>query len=243
MVAGEVTRELRLSTTVTPVERAAKHSNTAFTDDFIDHLVQRSAATLTGAARVGALRAVGHAISRRRPHVKRREISELTRRYAREHSLIAINASLIADDAHAHLFAAERLRPRDDHARDAELLELRRVLTARGCQLLMSAFACAQQEPWNPFLQHRLFAEKQEHAETPVEAGLTPEPWQVVEAMAAELADRWRATTDEWRAVVDRRGDDIGAFFSFRKSAPSGGCLSGDAAALVEQEPDLVRYF
>ncbi|MEV0396731.1 hypothetical protein [Polymorphospora rubra] len=241
----EVTREFRISGTVTLIERAARLNNTSLTDDFIDYLVERSTATLTGVALVGALRAVAWAISRRRPHPKRRQISDLTRGYARGRDMVAIHASLFADDAHAHLFAAERLRPPADEPKRSEIIELRQALAVRGGQLLAAAFAAAQQEPWNPFLERRLLAEKDEHGATPAEVGLGASSWNAVEDMAKELVDRWQVVDSEWRATVEENGDDIGAFFWLRKpelALRGAEYLSRSAEALVRLEPTLTRY-
>lgn len=245
--SASVCREMRLSVTVEPITGLAERSGTEFTDEFALALVERAAATMTGAALVGALRAIAYAGSFRRPRPLRARISQRARDEVRRAGMVSGHASLVADDAHAHLWTAQNLVPPADEPRRTDVVQAQRLFAERGAWFLAAAFALAQLEPWNPFVRHRLFAELEEHRPA---ADLLPaehrRPWQFVERAADQLDARWATATDAWRALVEEHNrHDIEAYFWTRRDAPPAPALTElppETAALCEQEADWKRF-
>ena len=197
-------------------------------DQFAERLAGRATTLMTGAALVGVLRCIAWVLGETQPTRYRIELIKTARREAERARIVSGISSLVADDAHAHLTVADRLRPGSD--------DLIGELVVQGCLLLAAAHALALLEPWNPFVKNRLDAELKEHAPmidrlTTTDASLADGFRQAVR----ELDNHYTESMQRFYGHMEKRGndDDLGAYFWTRDAACS--------RLEIDQLPDLSR--
>jgi hypothetical protein len=242
-VANSVMNEMVVSATVAVLESVAEAHEASVDDAFARYLVGRAEATLTGMAFVGACRSIAWTVSRNRISGVRAEIIELARV---EHQRVGGRtgyASLAADDAHTHLWAAQHIVVPDDPEERRRRMDAVRVCAVVGCRLLAMAFAVASGEAWSPFVAHRLSAELEEHAEVlDAVATFSPRDRTDLDVAHQELTNHWSETMSMWRDLVAGGSHDIHAYFRFRTDAPTGlAAPSSTIMALRDGEPGLGR--
>src|SRR5207253_2968447 len=114
-----------------------------FDEEFARTLCDHAERLLGGVALVGCLRVIGHALAWEVPNPGRPAISSRARSVHRGLEALVGYANLVADDAHAHLFAAERLAIPDERRMRGLLIEHRQRLVTNGVRLLLAAAAYA----------------------------------------------------------------------------------------------------
>lgn len=213
-VSYEVTYQMMVSTTREPLEALAELWNVGPDVDFAHRVAARATELMSGAALVGALRAVAWSLVSEGSPNRIAVIDEARTEFARC-AVVSGLGSLVADDAHAQFHVAERLKPGHD--------DLQNALVVRGSLLLAAAHALSLLEPWQPFIGNRLNAEVQEHR--PMIDHVLPSDSDVIYALdrAAEEYQSYFATqTQRFEGHPDQRnGDDIGAYFKTRRDAPT----------------------
>ncbi|WP_351235371.1 hypothetical protein [Streptomyces sp. NPDC002133] len=212
--AWSVGCDQRLSPTIRPLRDATGLPLTAEPDALrqrITELTERAEVLLHGAALVSALRALGRLLTHYQyGHQVRPEVSTHVHTLISEHRLRAGRSSALADDAHAHLAAADRV-PQSG--------PLRASLCERGSRWLAAALACAFDEPWSPFTAYRLERELKEHrsqlADLPAESAL-------LDSALGELLHRNRENHDRFEELVSAGRDDIFVYLieKWKQSTP-----------------------
>lgn len=227
-IAYQVTCEMRLSGTGKAVDAIAEQWGCETDESFGRRLAERAASVMSGAALVGALRAVAHRLLKSPAWRSRAEVMALAFAEYQRCGLSSGFASLVADDAHAHFALAGSL-PEG---------EVRFRIDAFGAVLLGAAHARALTEPWNPFTRYRLRAEMKEHsaAVAVVRAG-DPEFGGKLETVVQELDDRHAESNEAFTAYLERWGDDrdFEAYFSIRGREVS--------VAGADEVSDVARWF
>lgn len=213
-VSYEALYEMRVSTTRQPLESLATLWAVEADDDFARRIVDRARELMSGAALIGVLRAVGWSLAWQVTRYRIEVIEQARAEFVRCGAVSGLG-SLTADDAHAQLHLAERLKPGNDG--------LQTALVSRGCLLLAAAHALTLLEPWQPFISNRLDAELQEHRQV-IDRILPPDSdevfalEQVVEEFGTHFAEQTKRFVDH--PDQKRSGGDISSYFKTRREAP-----------------------
>lgn len=245
-VSHSVMNEMMVTTTAETLENLAELCGASLDAEFAARLVERADTIATGMAHVGALRSVAWACSRGRLTEFRPKITRMAREGTRRVKALSGYANLVADDAHAHLRAAEQIQPPEDEDGKKRAHNAIFLCATTGCTLLAMSFAEALLEPWNPFLARRLSAELAEHRQTlSAVSEFEPDLGAQLDEVRGEMDSLWDDTTAKWKSRVERGQYDIAAYMDVRREAPpapDSAQLSSLAAALHAGEPDFERF-
>jgi hypothetical protein len=213
-VAHCVTYEMRLSTAESRILALAEGEQRSLDLGFATELMEEAEAILWGIALVGCLRAIGCAVSRTQDPAARKPFAVAARSAHAECGAQAGSASLGADNAHAHLSLAERIRPPENEPQRGHVVAGRRDLADLGFLHLCAAIARAYEERWNPFLQERLRRELAEHE--PARAWVSTSQRDLHE-LGKDLLRAVREKYGGWQArygaLLEEGRHDIDAFF------------------------------
>ena len=213
-IAAEAAREMRISTTAEPLKEIATHWDCPVNVEFAEHLAALSTQLLKGAALVGVLRATAWYLSQVENSAFRSSMLINARREADRVGMISGRADLIADDAHAHLSLAERVKPGYE--------DLQATLARQGTLFLGAAWAMSLTEPWNPFTRHRLEHELDHHSTMLDRAMSVEEPLQKAFAVTVQTVREAHAEARESYEEALKKagpGGDIAVYFYTRAAA------------------------